>query len=272
MNEFGIVSNCWRAQLVEGVALDALLAEADTRGYRHIELRQGCLGDYETPRDGAAWPDAERLRQLPARFPELRFNLALALPFLGGEVRPETPLFAAGLRAAVAVRGVGRAHLRLVDPETAPEALTEPSEARLAERLAALARACIDGGATLSVENARQPWIVLRRILASARERLGDDADALRLCYDPCNLLAASDRPNPEAESLLLRADEIALFHLKQSQDGALLPEVGPGEIDWPAQRAALQKIGYTGPCLFEIPPGPEIWERLERSRRAVSR
>jgi len=56
--------------------------------------------------------------------------------------------------------------------------------------------------------------------------------------------------------------------HFKQSEAGVLLPEVGPGEIDWPGQLAALRAIGYTGRRLFEIPPGAPIWARLERSRR----
>jgi sugar phosphate isomerase/epimerase len=268
MQEFGIVSNCWRAQLEEGVPLDELLAEADALGYRRVELRQGCLGTYETPGDGGPCPDAVALRALPVRFPRLRFNLALALPYLGGSVTPETPLYQAGLRGAVAVGRPGIAHLRLVDPETAPEALTSACESEIAARLTALATACAAQGAILSVENARQPWAAFRRIFDRARGQLGTDAGALGLCYDPCNLLGAADRPDPQGVTARLCADDVALFHFKQSDAGALLPVVGPGEVDWPGQLAALRAIGYTGPQLFEIPPGPEIWERLEQSRR----
>ena len=32
-------------------------------------------------------------------------------------------------------------------------------------------------------------------------------------------------------------------------------------------QVEALRRMAYQGPRLFEIPPGPDIWERLERSR-----
>jgi sugar phosphate isomerase/epimerase len=134
--------------------------------------------------------------------------------------------------------------------------------------LAALAAACNARGALLSVENARQPWSALRHILGRARERLGRGSGALGLCYDPCNLLNAADRPDPGAETARLRADEIVLFHLKQARAGSLLSVLGPGEIDWPAQWAALRRMGYAGPRLFEIPAGREIWERLEQSRR----
>jgi sugar phosphate isomerase/epimerase len=96
---------------------------------------------------------------------------------------------------------------------------------------------------------------------------LGPRGGALGLCYDPCNLLNAADRPDPQAETGRRRAEEIALFHYKQSREDAAAPDVGPGDIDWPAQRDALRRIGYTGPRLFEIPAGPDIWDRLERSR-----
>jgi sugar phosphate isomerase/epimerase len=267
MDDFGIVSNCWRAELDAGGSLDELLVEAERRGYRHIELRQGSLGACETTGKGGPHPDAGALRQLPARFPGLRFNLALALPYLGGTITPETALFEAGLRGAVALGGAGAAHLRLVDTETSAGEVTATRETLIAERLAVLAATCAERGATLSVENARQPWEALRRIFLRARERLGSGAGALSLCYDPCNLLSAADRPDARVETARLRADEIALFHLKQSHSGTPLPVVGHGEVDWPAQWGALQQMGYTGPRLFEIPAGPEIWERLERSR-----
>jgi sugar phosphate isomerase/epimerase len=264
--DLGIVSNCWRTQLEAGTALDDLIAEAARRRFVHIELRQGCLGAYENA-DAGHCPDAGALQALPTRFPSRPFNLALAMPFLGGTMTPEHPLFAAGLHAAVALGAAGKAHLRLVDPETPPEALTEARQAEVAEGLVALAEAAAAAGAILSVENSRQPWAALCAILVRARTRLGAEAGSLGLCYDPCNLLNAADRPDPRAETGRLRAEEIALFHYKQSRNGAAAPDVGPGDIDWPAQRDALRRIGYDGPRLFEIPAGLDIWDRLERSR-----
>jgi sugar phosphate isomerase/epimerase len=167
----------------------------------------------------------------------------------------------------VFVGGAGKAHLRLVDPETSPDCLTPARCVEVAERLAALATACAEQSALLSVENSRQPWAALREILTRARERLGPRSAALGLCYDPCNLLSAADRPDPQTETGRLSADGIALFHFKQTRSGEPYPEVGPGDIDWPAQLAALRSIGYEGSRLFEIPAGPDIWERLERSR-----
>jgi sugar phosphate isomerase/epimerase len=265
--ELGIVSNCWRTQLEGGASLDELIEEAARRRFVHIELRQGCLGGYEHDRDGQKFPDPGALLALRGHFPALRFNLALAVPVLGGTVTPTLPLFETGLRAAVFLGGAGSAQLRLVDPETPAQALTEARQVEVAERLVALAEAAAEVGAVLSVENARQPWAALRAILNRGRARLGARAGALGLCYDPCNLLSAADRPDPRAETGRLRAEEIALFHYKQTRGDVAAPDVGPGDIDWPAQRDALRRMGYAGPRLFEIPAGPDIWERLERSR-----
>jgi sugar phosphate isomerase/epimerase len=263
----GIVSNCWREQLDAGTSLDELIEEAVRRGCDHVELRQGCLGGYERAGEGGLWPDVAALGPLAKRFPETGINLAMALPYLGGEVTPRTRLFLEGMSAAVALGRGGEGHLRLVDPETPAASVTADREAGLAERLASLASACADAGARLSVENARQPWGTRRGILSRARQRLGPRAGALGLCYDPCNLLSASDRPDPQAETARLRAEEIALFHYKQSREGAPHPEVGAGDIDWAVQLQALRQIGYMGARLFEIPAGPDIWERLECSR-----
>ena len=48
---------------------------------------------------------------------------------------------------------------------------------------------------------------------------------------------------------------------------GTLLPGVCDGELDWAAQLAELQAIGYDGPALFEVAPHERIWENLEESR-----
>src|SRR5438094_616777 len=133
--DFGIVSNCWRAQLEAGASLEDLIAEAVRRGYNYVELRQGCLGSYERGSDPG--PDAEALARLAGRFTEIGFNLALALPFFGSAVTPAHPLFQAGLDSSYAM-AAGRArnaHVRLVDTETPPESLAGATPEAIAERL-----------------------------------------------------------------------------------------------------------------------------------------
>src|SRR6476620_5966830 len=98
----GIVSNCWRLQLAERVPLELLVEKAQREGYRAIELRQGCLGEFETAGDHL--PIAECLANLPSKFPHIQFNIAIAFPFFN-PFECDALLFAAGLDAAVALAG-----------------------------------------------------------------------------------------------------------------------------------------------------------------------
>ena len=70
---FGAITNSWRQQL-DGQDLALLVQEAQTRGARHIELRQTCLGQYEHG-EGEHWrPVLSRLASLVQAFPALTFD------------------------------------------------------------------------------------------------------------------------------------------------------------------------------------------------------
>jgi len=74
---FGAITNSWRHQL-QTTDLKDLVAKAEAFGARHIELRQTCLGDYETG-EGDEWrPVVTRLRALVDASPDLGFNLAVS--------------------------------------------------------------------------------------------------------------------------------------------------------------------------------------------------
>ena len=77
----GIVSNCWRLQLAAGVPLESLVKKAAREGYRAIEFRQGCLGEFETATEFLAECHA-RYAELPPQFPDVRFNIAARVSFL----------------------------------------------------------------------------------------------------------------------------------------------------------------------------------------------
>lgn len=260
----GIVSNCWQRQLERGTALEVLLGQALDRGYRAVELRQTCLGSFEEP-EGFV-PKVSALGGLADRFPEIRFDLALAFPFLGPGGAVEDSLFRTGVDSARALAGRFPPHLRLVDLETTGEMLRcrEPEAAhevaRLAEPLAA-------AGGWLSLEHARQPWTSFNRVLGGARRLLGSRSDHLRLCYDPVNLLFASDRPDPAEVVRSLDAANLSMVHLKQFRAGELQISIEAGEIDWEAQISGLARHGYQGPALFEVRSDERIWENLDRSR-----
>lgn len=266
----GLVSNCWQAQLAQGAPLEALLAEAADLGYRAVELRQGSLGEFEAGSEPL--PDAERLTDLPARFPDLQFNVAVQMPFLGLDVTLEHPVFNAGWKAAQGVAGNAEPHLRLVDLTTTGRQLDGVTWESAGRSLARLARAVIEEGGQLTVEHARQPWALFREALHYARRQIGENAGRLRLCYDPCNLLLAGETVAPADVTASLRPDEIAMVHVKQSRDGAVLPQVGDGDVDWAAQITALQEKEYAGPVLFEIASHEEVWASLDESTAYLER
>ncbi len=266
----GLVSNCWRVQLESGIPLETLIAEAARRGCRAVELRQTCLGSFESGSDHL--PNAERLSTLPEEFPGVRFNVAICVPFLDPKMTPDDRVFAAGKWAAQAVCGENPPHLRLVDLTTDGQRLADipfdvvsQSIARLVESLAA-----IDG--VLSVENSRQPWQPFREIMAGTHKLLGLDSDRLRLCYDPCNLLFPGDDVDPTAVTASLSADELSMVHFKQRLGGRIQNVVCDGDIDWQRQLAALKQIGYVGPCLFEVESDEDLWELLHESIEYLGR
>ena len=264
----GIVSNCWKVQLADGVELDALLEAAQDEGYRCIELRQGALGKYE--RGAQLRPDVTELARLSQGFPKLRFNIALALPCLGGALRPDEEMFQLGIAAAQALAGDGACHLRLVDLATSPDQFRQIAEADSAARLAELAAALADAGGMLSVENAKQDWRRFITVFRTARELLDNRASALKLCFDACNLLQAADHPDPTVAARELTPQMTAMIHFKQSQGGVTLPTVCDGDIDWNAQLAHWNALGYDGPALFEIAAHANVGLNLAASRKYV--
>jgi len=270
MMVLGIVSNCWRVQLDEREPMDSLIAVALRRDYRTIELRQGCLGRYERGID--RMPDADALAELPRRFPEATFNIALSFPYCSELTALDDRLFVAGVDAAEAVAGRHAVHLRLVDLTTTAEQAAANVVADVSARLAALAESLARKGGVLSIENSRQPWHWTLSVLRAAKRILGTHSRHLRLCYDPCNLLMAPDVTNCGAATRSLAADELSSVHAKQQHAGQVLPKVADGDIDWAEQSRALAAMDYQGAILFEVAPDKAIWENLEVSRSYLAR
>jgi len=263
MRTLGIVSNCWRVQLERGIDLATLISSGADEGYTVFELRQGCLGRFETPDDHR--PLAEALGELPRTFPDAVFNVALAFPFLSPGASPDDSLFLEGVEAAVACAGRFRPHLRLVDLTTSSQGI-DVEVAAAADRVAALAERMAMGGGW-SVENGFEPWHVLRDVLMAARAGISADANP-RLCFDPCNLLGAADAPDPGEVTASLDPATLSMVHFKQRRDRRIQPTVCRGEIDWQRQIERLDAAGYGGPWLFEIAPDEDVARHTAESRR----
>lgn len=259
----GIVTNCFQRQLDGGAKLFELIEEAERRGYRAIEVRHGSLGEFA---DTNGLPNAAKLTVLPERFPDVRFNLAVPVPFLGNEADQRAAMFSAGRWAADAVAGEMPPHLRLVDLATADAAIERDGTTAVAGRLERLVAAMAEIDGVLSIENGPQRWELFREVFDAAREESGPDAHRLMLCYDPCNLLMTADRPDPAAVTASLDAADVSMLHVKQRKDGVVQPDLCAGDLDWPAQLAALRQIGYAGPAMLEIAPGDDVWPALDAS------
>ena len=261
--KLGIVTNCWNEQLQSGTSLSELIEQAGKLGYHVFELRQGACGHYEN-RD-SLYPLEGRLTELPQQFPECRFNIALGLPFLSNRIVEFDTLLSAGCRAACSLSGNHEPHLRLVDLFTDSSELESqgPPVDPLLQLIASLST---DKG-FVSIENAKQSWSLFYRCFQNIRQQVSEGQGTLQLCYDPCNLLMASDHPDPQHVTEQLLASELAMVHFKQARQGHPVATVDSGDIDWQHQLETLLDKGFSGPGLLEIPPGEDIWSRLDQSR-----
>lgn len=258
----GLVSNCWKVQLDAGVGLDSLIADAVRRGFTVIELRQGSLGEYEA--GPMCVPQANRLAELARRFSDVRFNVALSLPCLSGELRRDDSLFLAGRAATIALASGQPPHLRLVDLLTRPEHCSESSVEVAARRLVELTEAMADIAGILSIEHSRQPWPWFESVMNGARRHLGERGSRLKLCFDPCNLLLTERGEDITSIVASVRPEDVSMIHVKQRRGGQVQPDVGDGDLDWPKLLETLRRRGHVAPVLLEIAPHVEVWANLE--------
>ena len=263
---FGAITNSWRNELMNR-GLAELIAEARARGSRHIELRQTCLGDCESGQ-GADWrPNLAGLQAIADGFPDLTFDLAMALPCLTEAVDPAGEQFQMALEGA---KIVGREvpHLRVVDP--GPVGGPWESAADLpatALGLADLAREAARQGVILSVENSGQTIGGMALLVRECRAKLtAEEGGYLGLCPDPANQL----RRFPDSDALgdldALPLDMLKIVHFKQARDGDPFPSVDTGDLDCGQMLRLLEAKGYQGAAIMEIPPHPEVFENLTAS------
>ena len=263
---FGAITNSWRLQLEQGDLLP-LVQEAQSRNSKHIELRQTCLGSCETGKDQDWRPVLSNLQSLVDQFPDLSFDLAMALPCLSQRVDPMGEQFQAALEGAKVV-GRSLPHLRLVDP-TPAESVWESAEdiPAAAMGLADLAREAARQGVIVSVENSGQPIRSMALLVKNARAAMSESEGAfLGLCPDPTNQLRRFPDSDPLAELAELPVDMIKIIHFKQAGDGNPHPAVDDGDLDCRTMIQLLEDKGYQGAAIMEIPPHQDVFDNLSDS------
>lgn len=270
----GVVSNAWTAQLGAS-SLEEQCRRAAAGGFGYVELRQRGLGDCEESVAGypRPWPLPDSLALLARALPGVGFNLAVEAPFMAAAVSPDDPYMRRCAAAAAALDGDPPV-LRLVDLTPVSELLEPgPQMDGLAESVAAVAAGVWTIGVRLALENSRQPVSALQQLIERAAKDLPAEIPAPQLCWDPHNQIGQNLRAEDPVETAAsIPLDELFEFHFKQGPGGAVHGDVSDGEIDWQSILATLHGRGYRGPALFEIPAGPDIWERLDRSAAYIRR
>lgn len=263
----GAISNSWKLQLAHH-DLKELVHEAQSRGARHIELRQTCMGDYEAGQ-GEAWrPVMPRLRDLVAAFPGMTFNLAIEWPCLSREKDPKGEQFQSALEAAKVLDATAP-HLRLVDRTSYDVAWTNerqvPSIAL--QQVSSLTREAARQGVTLSIENLGQTIAGMALLVRMVRDRLPEDMGrSLGICPDPANQLPRYPESDPVAEIEATPLGYLKIVHFKQTRNGKPHPTIDSGDVDCLRQMRVLRKIGYTGAIVIEIPPHDRALGNLSAS------
>ena len=262
----GAITNSWRLQLQDqGVA--ELIEAAQSRAARHVELRQTCLGELETG-EGEEWrPVLPRIKEVVDAFPEMEFDLAMALPCLTQHIDPRGEQFQAALEAAKLV-GRNTPHLRLVDPARTGDPWENPDDIpEEALGLEGLVREAASKGVIVSLENSGQPIRSMALLVREVRSALSpQEASSFGLCPDPTNQLNRFPGSDPLAELDELPLDMLKIVHFKQSRDGSPHPSLDDGDLDCARMVQVLQGKGYQGAAIMEIPPDPQVLDNLSAS------
>jgi len=263
----GAISNSWKLQLSNHDLKD-LVQDAQARGARQIELRQTFLGDYETG-EGKTWrPAIQKFGALASGFRQLSFNLAIEWSCLAKETDPRGEQFQSALQAA-RVLDANAPQLRLVDRTSYDVAWTDERQvpALAIQQVADLTREASQQGVILSIENVGQTIAGMTLLVRMVRDRFPKDVGRfLGICPDPANQLPRYPDSDPVAEIESTPLDVLKIVHFKQTRGGKPHPTIDSGDVDCLRQMSVLQKIGYRGAIVMEIPPHEKVMENLSAS------
>lgn len=268
---FGAITNSWREQLPSN-SVRELVGQAVKKGAKHIELRQTCLGECEAG-SGDEWrPNLEGLQKVIQAYPELTYDLAIALPCLTREIDPHGEGFQAALAGAKLV-GRSQPHLRVVDPAFIDSPWDSPSDIpEEALGLAGLASEAARQGVIMSLENSSLPIRSMAMLVERVRDLMPETAaQSLGLCPDPTNQLRRFPDSDPLAELEALPLNMIKIVHFKQIRGGETHPSVDDGDVDCRKMRDILDAKGYTGAAIMEIPSKDDVFDNLEASFRYLN-
>jgi sugar phosphate isomerase/epimerase len=264
--KLGAITNSWRNQLGES-DLSELIKLVSDEGAQHIELRQTCLGTYESG-EGLDWElNMDGIAKIVASFPNLKFNLAVASTCLTTKIDPKGKFFQGALAGAKLV-GKDNPHLRTVDPSADVADWSTPEEISPdSMQLVDLVKEAASQGVVISIENSGLTISAMHVLVNAVRAQLKPEEKIyIGICPDPTNQLRRHPDSDPLKDLNDLELDMIKLVHYKQAQSGTALPIVTDGDIDCDEMVNILDAKGYGGMGILEIPSDDNVIDNFKIS------
>jgi sugar phosphate isomerase/epimerase len=148
--------------------------------------------------------------------------------------------------------------------ERTPDLTIDQAIPQIEDAIGHLVRRAEAEGVTLLLENDRGLWVdtpeTLKQIMSSI------NSQALKINWDPCNLIAAYPQP-PYPYGYNLIKKWIGHVHIKDAKAKGIgefsHAMVGEGDLDWAGQFGALINSKFKGLCVLE----PHFGSRISSSR-----
>jgi len=218
------------------VSLQDIVAFAKENGIEAIELREGCVEDYES----------EALRQLAEGNENIHFTYAIknnCLDERDEEKVREGIELAASLSREPILRLV--ADGEIIKNEKRRYAFEEKT--KIVNKLKKYTDMATRRGVMLGLENAREPMEDIKYLIDQVGSPL------LGVTFDPGNLTSiAIEREDPLKALDFLEVSEIKLVHLKQTINGEPQTYISQGDINIKELLGRLNSMGYEGILCLE--------------------
>jgi len=221
------------------VTLQNIIEFAKKNGIEAIELREGCVEDY----------DREALRQLTQRYEKIHFTYAIKNNCLD-EKDEQKVREAIQLSASLS----GESILRLVADggiiKNEKRRYTSGEKAEIVNKLKIYADIATRHRVMLGLENAREPMEDIKYLINQVSSPL------MGVTFDPGNLTSiAIEKEDPLKALESLKVSEIKLVHLKQTINGESQTHITQGDIDIKKLLDRLHDMGYEGIICLEPKP-----------------
>jgi len=238
------------------ISLQDIVEFAKENGLEAVELREGCVEDY----------DGEALRQLTQRYEKIHFTYAIKNNCL--DERDEQKVKGAiQLSASLS----GEPVLRLVADggiiKNEKRRYTSEEKGKIVDKLKIYADIASRHRVMLGLENAREPMEDIKYMIDQV------DSPLMGVTFDPGNLTSiAIEKEDPLKALESLKVSEIKLVHLKQTIDGEPQTHISQGDIDIERLLDRLNGMGYEGIICLEPKPAKGCRDAIKSSIEYINK